>query len=345
MRAHLEAGGEATFTPTGQVGLRHDGGDAETGTGVEVGAGIRYSAGALSMEGAVRALVAHEESGYEEWGVSGAIRVNPDPSGRGLSLTHAPTWGNAASGIKRLWSARNARVFAESEHVEAEGRLEATVGYQLVQVIRTRLRQAGDNASWTTLRRILEGHQRITATFRRADGATLHVRKATRAEPSQQAIYDALGIDPAPRGIRKTVVQMTLEHAVVVPLADFECRNCMMWREIAWMHGKDGLAMTMLFICRSSLRRRCPVRCWHVQLVDGLTHAYFDFSDACDRVYAHNQQRDRPSRCSCPGPVPRTGRPPAARVARIFRDSWQLLTHFFAVDDRQDLLANLDEIR
>ena len=58
----------------------------------------------------------------------------------------------------------------------------------------------------TRLRRILEGHQRITATFRRADGATLHVRKATRAEPSQQAIYDALGIDPAPGGIRKTVV-------------------------------------------------------------------------------------------------------------------------------------------
>ena len=132
----FEAGGEATFTPTGQVGLRHDGGDAETGTGVEVGAGIHYSAGALSIEGAVRALVAHEESSYEEWGVSGAIRVNPDPSGRGLSLTLAPTWGNAASGMERLWSARNARVFAESEHVEAEGRLEATVGYQLVQVIR-----------------------------------------------------------------------------------------------------------------------------------------------------------------------------------------------------------------
>ena len=44
---------------------------------------------------------------------------------------------------------------------------------------------------------ILEGQQRIK-TFRRADGRTLHVRKATRAEPPQQAIYDALGIDPAP---------------------------------------------------------------------------------------------------------------------------------------------------
>ena len=36
---------------------------------------------------------------------------------------------------------------------------------------------------------------------------------------------------------------MTLEHAVVVPLADFECRNHMMWREIAWGHGKDGVTI------------------------------------------------------------------------------------------------------
>ena len=50
-------------------------------------------------------------------------------------------------------------------------------------VIRTRLRQAGENASWTTLRRILEGQQRITATFRRADGRTLRVLQGHRAEP------------------------------------------------------------------------------------------------------------------------------------------------------------------
>ena len=66
--------------------------------------------------------------------------------------------------------------------------------------------KGGENASWTTLRRILEGQQRITATFRRADGRTLLVRKATRAEPPQQAIYDALGIESAPGGTCKTVV-------------------------------------------------------------------------------------------------------------------------------------------
>ena len=73
-------------------------------------------------------------------------------------------------------------------------------------MIRRRLRQTGETASWDTVRRILEGHQRITATFRRDDGRTLHVRKATRAEPPQHAIYDALTLDPEPGGIRKTIV-------------------------------------------------------------------------------------------------------------------------------------------
>ena len=60
----MEGGG--TFVPSGEIGLRFDGGDAETGTGLEVGAGMRYTRGAIAIEGQVRTLVAHEESGYEE---------------------------------------------------------------------------------------------------------------------------------------------------------------------------------------------------------------------------------------------------------------------------------------
>ena len=89
----------------------------------------------------------------------------------------------------------------------ADGHLFITViAYQLVQLIRTRLRAHGEHAGWTTLRRILEGQQRVTATFRRPDGCTLHVRTATQAEPAQRAIYDALGIDPQPGGVRKTTI-------------------------------------------------------------------------------------------------------------------------------------------
>ena len=97
-----------TLTPSLELGLRHDGGDAETGPGVEVGARLRYAGAGVTVEGLVRGLTAHEASDYEEWGASGSIRIDPSASGRGLSLTLAPTWGNASSGTQRLWSARDA---------------------------------------------------------------------------------------------------------------------------------------------------------------------------------------------------------------------------------------------
>ena len=109
--------------------------------------------------------------------------------------------------FRSLKSELGLRPIFHHKPVRAEGHLFITViAYQLVQVIRRRLRQSGEHASWNTLRQTLEGHQRITATFRRADGRTLHVRKATHAEPPQRAIYDALAIDPEPGGIRKTIV-------------------------------------------------------------------------------------------------------------------------------------------
>ena len=93
----------------------------------------------------------------------------------------------------------------------AEGHLFITViACQLVQVVRRRLAADGDescrNASWTTLRRTLGARQRVTATVQRQDGRTVHVRKATRPEPKQQAILAALGIRESPGGTQKEVV-------------------------------------------------------------------------------------------------------------------------------------------
>ena len=39
---------------------------------------------------------------------------------------------------------------------------------------------------------------RVTVELKRADGRTIHVRKATRPEPRQQVIYDALGVNDRP---------------------------------------------------------------------------------------------------------------------------------------------------
>ena len=123
------AGNGATFTPSAEVGLRHDGGDAETGSGVEVGGGLRYIAGPLTIEGQVRMLVAHEESGYEEWGASGAIRMTPSASGRGLTLSIAPAWGRTGSATERLWSAHDARGLGADNEFEAAGQLAMDAGY------------------------------------------------------------------------------------------------------------------------------------------------------------------------------------------------------------------------
>ena len=69
-----------------------------------------------------------------------------------------------------------------------------------MQVIRTRLRAHGEHASWTPCAASSKASSAFTATFRRPDGRTLHVRTATQAEPEQRAIYDALGVDPQPGG-------------------------------------------------------------------------------------------------------------------------------------------------
>jgi transposase len=88
-----------------------------------------------------------------------------------------------------------------------EGHLFITVlAYQLVQAIRRKLEAAGETMSWTRLREILSVQRRITATFRQRDGHTMHVRKATVAEPALRRIYDALGIDASPGGVQKLMV-------------------------------------------------------------------------------------------------------------------------------------------
>lgn len=97
-------------------------------------------------------------------------------------------------------------VFHHNEK-RTEGHLFITVlAYQLVQTIRRKLEAAGQTVSWSRLREILSVQQRVTATFRQRDGRTLHVRKATVAEPALRKIYDALAIDAAPGGVRKLIV-------------------------------------------------------------------------------------------------------------------------------------------
>ena len=110
LRLSTEAGHEhvfasgASLTPWGELGLRHDGGDGETGAGLEVGGGLRYQnpeAGWIT-EGYGRWLAAHEGA-LREWGVGAVIRFDPGVSGRGPSVSLEPAWGETGSGVQRLW--------------------------------------------------------------------------------------------------------------------------------------------------------------------------------------------------------------------------------------------------
>ncbi len=82
----------------------------------------------------------------------------------------------------------------------------SVLAYHLVHMIRFQLKACGIHFNWESLRRQLQGQNRVTAQIKRADGRMLHIRKSTRAEPRQQAIYDALGISDKPGRTEKTIV-------------------------------------------------------------------------------------------------------------------------------------------
>ena len=119
---------EGILRPSLEVGLRYDGGDAETGSGLELGGGLRYAnSKGFTLEVRARGLLAHEQSDYEEWGVSASVSLTPGAGGRGLSMRVGSNWGAASSGMDRLWSQRT----AAGGSFDPDARLEAEVGYGL----------------------------------------------------------------------------------------------------------------------------------------------------------------------------------------------------------------------
>ena len=117
----------ATFTPSIEVGMRYDGGDGETGSSIETGGGLRYtdSGSGLTIEGRARTVLAHSGD-YEEWGVSGLLRLDPGAAGLGFSLSVQPAWGRTASGVQRMWKAGVLPGLAANEQA---ARVNARVGY------------------------------------------------------------------------------------------------------------------------------------------------------------------------------------------------------------------------
>ncbi len=89
------------LTPRLEMGIRQDGGDAETGRGVEIGGGIAWNDPTLglSLDLSGRTLLSHDSDDLKDQGFAASFVFDPEPqSERGLSMTIGQDWGGAATG-------------------------------------------------------------------------------------------------------------------------------------------------------------------------------------------------------------------------------------------------------
>ena len=124
--------GDAALTPSLEVGVRHDGGDAETGFGVDLGGGLAFAAPkrGLTFDVSARTLVAHEASGFRERGITAALSFDPRPStDRGLTMSLRQTLGAASSGGADALFGRETLTGLGANDNGGARRLELTAGY------------------------------------------------------------------------------------------------------------------------------------------------------------------------------------------------------------------------
>ena len=130
--------GGGFLAPTLELGLRHDGGDAETGFGIEVGGGFAFAdaSGRWSAEVMVRGLLAHEASNFRDWGITGSLRFDPRPStDRGLSASLLPSWGSSDSaGAAGLMGREYLGGLVSNGTTTRGGRVDAEAAYGLAML-------------------------------------------------------------------------------------------------------------------------------------------------------------------------------------------------------------------
>ena len=134
-RGFTLGGGRLSLTPSVEVGVRRDGGDAETGAGMDVGGGFSFSdtVSGLSLDVRVRTLVVHQADGFSERGMSLSFGWDPTPSTPlGLTARLAPSWGGESrGGAQALWGNQMAYGMNSHQMYGSGDRVDAEVGYGL----------------------------------------------------------------------------------------------------------------------------------------------------------------------------------------------------------------------
>ena len=127
----MDFGTSGVLIPRLVTGIRYDFGDAETGFGAEMGGGVTYTYPAWGLTAAanLRVLLTHQDSGFEQWGGGGSLRVTPGAAGLGPSVAVSTSLGAPASGAQRLWTGGVAYGSAPSATPGAN--LNAEMGYGL----------------------------------------------------------------------------------------------------------------------------------------------------------------------------------------------------------------------
>ena len=102
----MDFGTGGVLVPRLVTGVRYDFGDAETGFGAEMGGGVTYTYPQWGLTAAanLRVLLTHQDSGFEQWGGGGSLRVTPGAAGLGPSVAVGTSLGAPASGTQRLWT-------------------------------------------------------------------------------------------------------------------------------------------------------------------------------------------------------------------------------------------------
>ena len=130
----LEVNG-GTLSPGVEVGLRRDGGDAETGTGVDVGGSLAWldPGRGIAAKVEARGLLTHANKGFRERGFAGSFAWDPKPSsefGPSASVHHSV--GAAVSrGVEALFDRGAPQAYAEDAPDTGRSRLKGTLGYGL----------------------------------------------------------------------------------------------------------------------------------------------------------------------------------------------------------------------
>ena len=118
-----------------EIGLRLDGGDAETGFGTGIGAGLAWSDPSTGVEAEMRAqgLLSHDAPGLRDRGIAGSLAWDPEPSSdRDFALTlHQTVGAPAARRMNALLSRRTLGDLAAGDDGDDldRRRLEARLGY------------------------------------------------------------------------------------------------------------------------------------------------------------------------------------------------------------------------